>query len=352
MYGCHVGFCKTLVATFKLASKQGCTAFQFFLGSTRTYKRTQVTEHDLKQIQQYKMPMFIHSPYVFSLTHNFEKTKENLLHELKVSGKVKNSAVVIHAGSYASLNSLSDGVEAVVNNIKELYKNDKDLGVLLIENMAGQGKMMPNTLETIAEILKKVDNKKVGWCFDTCHGFASGMVDLRKIVEIDKFYDEIEKQVGIESLKVIHLNDSEKSYDSHKDLHANLKKGFIWKKHPEVLVYFIEKFKQIPMVAETTDWDYDKSVIEEIIKIKCDKETIKASLTKDKDSASILLKLFASHNIRFNSLDNPKQFIEEAIKKDKELKFLEDHIPEATRVLDQIFTSQKKIVYSSFNPIG
>lgn len=346
MYGCHIGFCKTLVATFKSAGEQGCTAFQFFLGSTRTYKRTQVPEHDFKQIQKYNTHMFIHSPYVFSLIHNFEKTKENLLHELKVCGKVKNSAVVVHAGSYASLKSLNNGVEAVSNNIKELYKDDADLGILLIENMAGQGKMMPNTLETIAEILKKVNNKKVGWCFDTCHGFASGMVDLRKVMEIDKFYDAIEEQVGIESLKVIHLNDSEKPYDSHKDLHANLKKGFIWKEHPEALAYFIEKFKNIPMVAETTNWGHDKSVIEEVLKLKCDKEIIRTSLVKHKDSKSLLLKLLANYNIKFKSLDNPKQLIEEVIKKDKELKFLEECMSEVTEILDQIFTSQKKIVHS------
>eukprot|EP00826_Nyctotherus_ovalis_P035504 TRINITY_DN3055_c0_g1_i4.p1 TRINITY_DN3055_c0_g1~~TRINITY_DN3055_c0_g1_i4.p1 ORF type:complete len:363 (+),score=95.83 TRINITY_DN3055_c0_g1_i4:78-1166(+) len=358
MYGCHVAFSKTLTGTFKLANTQGCTAFQFFLGSNRSFKRTAIAEHDFKSLQAAQgdtsTPMFVHSPYVFSLTRNFGNTKEGLLHELRVCGRLKSAAVILHVGSYSSLKSLEDGVKEVSKNIKQLYDTEENLGTLLIENMAGQGKMMPNKLETIAEILKAVNNKKVGWCFDTCHGFASGMVDLRRIEEIDKFYDDIEKQVGIESLKAIHLNDSEKPYDSHKDLHANLKKGCIWKEHPEALVYFIEKFKSIPMIAETADWAYDRAVLKEIMSIKCDKKTIVDALRKHEENDSrtneMLLKLLASCGIRFDLHKSPKKFMEEVVKKDKELKFLVEYTNEVARVLECTFNSQK-IVSSCYDVI-
>src|SRR5512137_3036232 len=99
----------------------------------------------------------------------------------------------------------------IIANLNKLFGELKNNRVTVcLETTAGQGSNLGYTFEQIACMIDKVENKTMmGVCMDTCHIFAAGYPitdpdDYKKTMK--KFSDV----VGLERLKVIHVNDSKK----------------------------------------------------------------------------------------------------------------------------------------------
>ena len=95
------------------------------------------------------------------------------------------------------------------------------------------------------------DKSRVGVCIDTCHAFAAGY-DLRTAEACDKTFAELERVVGFEYLKGMHLNDAMKILGSHVDRHTPLGEGMIGM---ECFRYIMQdaRFDGIPLILETPD---------------------------------------------------------------------------------------------------
>jgi len=358
MYGCHISVEKTLFETYESAQKAGCKAFQIFWGGNVTFKRRPIDMEDIEKIKKHgldeKIHMAIHAPYVYSLVKNFERTKPSLTQELKLVSMLKNSAVVVHTGSYKDLCTLPDAIKIVAKNIRSLYDSCPTLGTLLLENTAGQKMMLPETLDTYSEIFKLVNNPKVGYCLDTCHSFNSGLVDLRDPHDIDRFYNALEKTIGLEKLGFIHVNDSRYVYNSKKDGHALLRKGFIWEKYPEALSYFLHKFSKFPMVAETANWIWDRKVIREALLPKFTVDNIKnACSTVQMKSKGIyeglgkIAQKFITdlgNDLRKHKKDITIEEIMKEIKESKKYKFLEKYNEELKLCISEISENENPAI--------
>ena len=70
------------------------------------------------------------------------------------------------------------------------------------------------------------DKSRVGVCIDSCHAFAAGY-DLRTREACDATFAELERVVGFEYLKGMHLNDAMKILGSRVDRHTPLGEGMI-----------------------------------------------------------------------------------------------------------------------------
>ena len=88
-----------------------------------------------------------------------------------------------------------------------------------------------------------------GICLDTCHAFASGY-DLSTERGLSEFTVEIESCVGIDAVKLIHLNDSRKGCGSRIDRHEHIGRGLIGKEGLRKLVNH-PAFSSIPLILET-----------------------------------------------------------------------------------------------------
>jgi deoxyribonuclease-4 len=87
---------------------------------------------------------------------------------------------------------------------------------------------------------------RLGVCLDTCHINDAGY----PVANVDQVLDEFDRIIGLNHLKVIHLNDSKNPMGSHKDRHENIGYGTLgfetlekWFKHP--------KLEGIPFELET-----------------------------------------------------------------------------------------------------
>jgi len=122
----------------------------------------------------------------------------------------------------------------------------------VIENTAGQGSNLGFRFEHLAYLIERVEDKtRVGYCIDTCHAFAAGY-DLRTAAAFNATFAELDRVVGLQYLRGMHLNDAMKPLGSRVDRHAPLGDGEIgW----ECFRYIARdsRFDGIPLILETPD---------------------------------------------------------------------------------------------------
>lgn len=217
--------------------------------------------------------LIIHGSYAISLTKPVNKNLNILnvlVRELRNGVLLGAKGIVVHLGSrkIKSLNitySEKDALDNVVNNIKKvlsLYKEKygkKLKGTkLLLETPAGQGLAFGSELNNFLKLFKRLrDYKNVGVCIDTCHIFAAGMVDMRKYINVLRFWNKITSIIDPKRIGSIHLNDSETEFNSHRDCHKEIGCGYIGNKKLggsldgyRILLLKAKEY-QIPIIMET-----------------------------------------------------------------------------------------------------
>ena len=89
---------------------------------------------------------------------------------------------------------------------------------------------------------------KIGICIDTCHIFVAGN-DIRTQKNINNFFETIDKTVGIDKIKLCHLNDSKNKLGSRIDRHEKIGKGYIGQSSINQIIKFLD-FIDVPMINE------------------------------------------------------------------------------------------------------
>jgi deoxyribonuclease-4 len=121
---------------------------------------------------------------------------------------------------------------------------------ICLETTAGQGTSVGHRFEHLAHILDRVENRdRMDICLDTCHIFAAGYpiktrAGYRKTM---KAFDDV---LGLERLRVIHMNDSKKGPGTRIDRHEHIGRGCIGK---DPFGFFLNdrRLARIPKILET-----------------------------------------------------------------------------------------------------
>jgi deoxyribonuclease-4 len=217
------------------AIERECTTFQIFTRNPRGWKFksldvTAVKEFSAKLQASGIYPVVSHMPYLPNLASSsselYRKSVEALITELDRAGMLGVRYVVTHLGSH-----MGAGTEAGLAQITRAcnlalsrIRNDVQL---LLENTAGTRHSMGGTFEDIGRIVDGVEQQdRVGMCFDTCHGFAAGY-DLRTPDTLNVVLGQLDAVIGIDRLKVVHLNDSKGKLGCHLDRHEHIGLGHI-----------------------------------------------------------------------------------------------------------------------------
>jgi deoxyribonuclease-4 len=193
----------------------------------------------------------MHSPMVFNLAN---MVKEDVVSKSTWSHRQMMNAfngtkcgIVIHCGKCINPALQDQSMKQVIDIINTNHKPSDPL--LLLENAAGQGTEIGITLDEFRKIREQLDRPNIGMCLDTCHAFAAGWYPYDPVLFLNIIEDFDPK-----FLRVIHLNDSERMYNSRIDRHANLGDGYIWKDaNDEHLLKFVKECssRDIDMVLET-----------------------------------------------------------------------------------------------------
>lgn len=155
------------------------------------------------------------------------RSKAALMHELERCDQLGVPYLVSHPGAHVG-SGVEAGIERVAKAINEIHRETPEgRAIVLIETTAGQGTALGRTFEEIALIIAHLDDKsRIGVCLDTCHIFAAGY-DIRDQASYDETMARFDEVIGLDRLKCIHLNDSQKGLGSRVDRHAHIGQGEI-----------------------------------------------------------------------------------------------------------------------------
>ncbi len=279
--GCHVSIAGGVVNAPKRAHDLGCETFQIFTRSPQGGKAPELTKSILdefkSELAKYDFEEFVvHAPYYinFGSSNNrtFYGSVSVVREELERASLLGASYLMVHLGSFKDLGQ-KEGEAQVVKGLKKVLDGYKGKTLFLLEISAGAGEVIGDSFEELARFVKALKKYKSfgGICFDTQHAFASGY-DLRNKKAVKKTFDDFEKKIGLEYLKMSHCNDSKVELGSHKDRHEHINEGLIGKSgFAEILAFFKgleKKNKQQKLLILETEHDKVREDIKLLKKLR------------------------------------------------------------------------------------
>lgn len=270
--GAHVSISGGMDKAVERQEEIGGNTGQIFAGSPRTWSVSEYSEEEGQEFQelcreQDQKPYVIHSTYLVNLATPkddlFEKSLNCLQSELDAAETLGVEYVVFHPGAHTG-SGRENGIQRIAEGIDEL--DIPENVTLLLENTAGKGTTLGRSMGELRQMIQQADtpDEKIGVCIDTCHAHAAGY-ELREDEGFNDFIQEIKEDLGLEMVKVVHLNDSKDEKGSEKDNHQHIGEGNIGEEGFQNVVN-AEEFENLPMILETPTSD-GKSYEENLQKI-------------------------------------------------------------------------------------
>jgi len=257
--GAHVSISGGFYKAIEEGESIGCTAIQIFTKSNRQWASKAISQEDAYAFldAQKKSSIRIvvaHASYLINLgSNNLEvqqKSLTALIEEIKRCHKLQIPYLVLHPGT-AQKEKIKETISQTGKLINQTLEQTKDCSVsILLETMAGQGTSIASSFEELAMMIEQINDKnRIGVCFDTCHVFAAGY-DLRTKENYTKTFQAFNRIIGLNYLKLFHINDSKKELGSRVDRHENIGQGAIGL-NAFSLIMNDPQFKKIPKIIET-----------------------------------------------------------------------------------------------------
>ncbi len=276
--GCHCGMSGTLMmlGSVKEAISYNATALMIYTGAPQNTIRKNLKELHIEEALKLmdeagikREHLIIHAPYIINpATTDLEKREfciNFLTQEVKRSYAMGSKVIVLHPGNTLGI-PMDEAISNICYVVNKIIDNTKDTDVVIaFETMAGKGTEVGREFSEIRLLLDGIyDQMRVGVCIDTCHMFDSGYDIVNDYENVKKMLDEV---IGIDRIKVIHVNDSKNPLASHKDRHANIGEGYIGF-DALYRVCHDEVFAHIPKILETPYIDGVAPYKEEIAKLR------------------------------------------------------------------------------------
>lgn len=258
LLGSHVSMSgkKMLEAASMSAENYGANTFMIYTGAPQNTKRKKIEDLNIeagkKHMDEHGISnIVVHAPYIINIgnsekPHVFELGVDFLQEEIRRTEHLGSKQIVLHPGSHVGAGA-DVGIKKIIEGLNEVLSSEQDVQIAL-ETMAGKGSEIGRTFEEIAQIIDGVtNNDRLSVTFDTCHVHDAGY-DI--VNDFDGVFEEFDRIIGKERLKVLHINDSKNERGAHKDRHENIGFGHIGF---DALTYIINhpEFKDIPKILET-----------------------------------------------------------------------------------------------------
>ena len=234
-FGAHVSIAEHLYSAVDRARENSCEAFQIFPGNPRGWKTGPFPDREVAEFKERRLaaglgPVAIHLPYLVNLAAKTPRVAEASVLSLKdaLAKAIILDAefLVMHPGSHGG-DGTAAGIERLTVGLSEVLKEDFGRTKLLLENTAGAGHTLGSTMAEIGNIIDAAGgDERLGLCFDTCHAFVAGY-DLAAEKGLDRTLREIDEDIGLDRLKVVHANDCKGELGSHLDRHQHIGRGRI-----------------------------------------------------------------------------------------------------------------------------
>ncbi len=233
--GAHVSTAGGLYMAAQNANRIGAKALQIFGASPRQWQAKIPEKIEIEkyqaEIKKYKLgPVFLHAAYLVNLASPDEmiraKSLMSLTAHLKIAEVIGAEGLIFHIGSGKEA-SKEEAMDHIVEGVKKVLKEVPGQAKIILENSAGGGQKLGSNAKEVGRLLGKINSPRAKVCFDTAHAFEAGIIESYSPENIKKLFNEWDREVGLENLAVLHVNDSKTAFNSHNDRHENLGEGFI-----------------------------------------------------------------------------------------------------------------------------
>jgi deoxyribonuclease IV len=238
LLGVHISGATRISETFALAHNLGCNTMQIFARSPQRWRQKPLEAEEIEAFARNKekfniRPVFIHIPYLLNLASPnpklYKASTLAYIEDMLEAAALHADYIVTHMGSHVQTTEVG-GLKRLARALNRVIEKTKDSKVaILLENTAGSGSWLGYKFSHQRRVLERVKEKdRVGLCLDTAHAYAAGY-DLAAEEGLSKLLSDIDQQVGLAKLKLVHLNDTAQAMGSHRDVHEHIGKGNIGK---------------------------------------------------------------------------------------------------------------------------
>ncbi len=234
-FGAHVSSSGGIDTAIDRIAAIGGDCAQVFTQSPRMWRPT---KHSPEAIARFKARraeagiggVVVHALYLCNLATTddaiYEKSVTTLRTTVDAATAIEADAVIFHVGSHlgAGFDAGLDRTVAALERILERCDGDT---WLCLENSAGAGGTIGRSLEELTTIAARVGpHPRLGICLDSCHLYASGY-DVTDPKAVDALVEQIDRDLGLDRVRALHVNDSAMPLGSNRDRHANIGEGLM-----------------------------------------------------------------------------------------------------------------------------
>ncbi|MGG3924709.1 deoxyribonuclease IV [Metabacillus fastidiosus] len=261
--GSHVSMSgkKMLLGSSEEAVSYGANTFMIYTGAPQNTRRKKIEELNIEagfvHMKEHGIEeIIVHAPYIINIANTtnpatFELGVDFLRSEIARTEALGARQIVLHPGAHVGAGA-ETGIKKIIEGLNEVIEKEQNVQIAL-ETMAGKGSECGRSFEELAQIIDGVTyNEHLSVCFDTCHVHDAGY-DI--VNNFDGVLNEFDKIVGIDRIKVLHINDSKNPCGASKDRHENIGFGHIGFEalskivhHPQLMS--VPKILETPFVGE------------------------------------------------------------------------------------------------------
>lgn len=256
--GSHVSMSgkEMFLASAKEAVSYGATTLMVYTGAPQNTRRKPVEELNIENGWAYLKEngieeIVVHAPYIINIGNTLKPETYNLgvsflKEEIRRAEAMGARQIVLHSGAHVGAGEEA-AIKQIIKGLNEVLTKEQTVQIAL-ETMSGKGSECGKTFEELKMIFDGVElNEKLSVCMDTCHIHDAGYDIVNDYEGVLKHFDEV---LGLDKIKVLHINDSKNACGAAKDRHESIGEGFIGL---ETLKAFCKdkRFKDVPKILET-----------------------------------------------------------------------------------------------------
>ncbi len=256
LVGGHVSPAGGLPKALDRGIERECDTIQIFNQSPRAWRAHQYPEKDVVTFRERLAAgpirvVVIHAVYLINCASKDPeisgKSLAALVHALRAGDAIGAHGVVLHPGS-----AVGEPLEEALGRVGEVVREalaESESCPLLLENTAGAGGTLGRSFGELSDLIDRAGGEpRLGVCLDCCHMLASGF-DIRTYAGLTRVIDDFDREVGLDRLSCLHVNDSKTPLGSNRDRHENLPDGELGR---EGLAAFLSepRFEGLPALLE------------------------------------------------------------------------------------------------------
>jgi deoxyribonuclease-4 len=236
----HLAVARGLLPAARRARQIGATSLQIFSDNPTAWRRRAEPPPDAPAFIDYAAregiaPIAIHASYLINLAASAEpfrtSSREGLAYELSRAPAYGATLVNTHIGSHRGMGR-DAGLRRIVESVLVALADAPPTVELVLENSSGGGDQLGSRIEELALILERVAverpdaARRLAFCLDTAHLWGAGY-DVSSAEGASAAVERFGALIGLDRLRLVHLNDSRSILGSRADRHEHVGAGRI-----------------------------------------------------------------------------------------------------------------------------